>query len=90
MTGALTRAAAGALPMVLELGAASGNARATGGAGATRKIGVLHLQGEGIAPIVQQVDVNLPARRLSWREVANWQELHDAATKNNQQPRRHR
>jgi type IV pilus assembly protein PilY1 len=80
-TGRLTTAAAGALPMVLELGAFTGPRGATGGASATRKIGILHLQGGDAAPGVQQVDVSLPARRISWREVANWQELHDAAKK---------
>jgi type IV pilus assembly protein PilY1 len=80
-TGELEKTVAGALPVVLELGAITGARGATGGAGATRKIGVLHLQGEDIAPSMQTVDVNLPARRISWREVANWQELHDAAKK---------
>ena len=80
-TGELARAAPGALPIVLELGASTGLRGATGGAGATRKIGVLHLPGAGGAPAVRQVDVRLPARRISWREVANWQELHDAAKK---------
>jgi type IV pilus assembly protein PilY1 len=80
-TGDLVRAAPGALPMVLEFGASTGMRGATGGAVASRKLGVLHLPGEGGAPAVQQVEVRLPARRLSWREVANWQELHDAAKK---------
>ena len=86
VTGRQVKAAAGALPLMLELGAFTGPRGATGGAGAIRKIGIVHLQGGGAAPDVQQVDVTLPARRISWREVANWQELHDAATKN--KPRR--
>ena len=85
VTGRPVKATAGALPWMLELGAFTGARRATGGAGAIRKIGIVHLQGEGVAPAVQQIDVSLPAGRLSWREVANWPELHDAA-KNN--PRR--
>jgi type IV pilus assembly protein PilY1 len=81
-TGGLARDAPGTLPVVLELGASTGLRGATGGAHATRKLGVLHLQAGAIAPTVQQqVEVGLPARRLSWREVANWQELHDAAKK---------
>jgi type IV pilus assembly protein PilY1 len=81
VTGQLAKGAAGALPVLLELGASTGLRNATGGAGATRKIGIVNLQGDGAAPDVQQVDVTLPARRISWREVANWQELHDAANK---------
>ena len=83
VTGRSVKAAAGALPLMLELGAFAGSRGATGGAGAIRKIGIVHLQGDGAAPDVQQVDVTLPARRINWREVANWQELHDAAIKNN-------
>jgi type IV pilus assembly protein PilY1 len=79
VTGRPVRAAAGALPLMLELGAFTASRGATGGAGAIRKIGIVHLQGEGASPDVQQVDLTLPARRISWREVANWQELHDAA-----------
>jgi type IV pilus assembly protein PilY1 len=80
-TGSLARAAPGTLPVVLDFGASTGTRGATGGAGATRKLGVLHLQDGAIAPAVQQVEVRLPARRLSWREVSNWQELHDAVKK---------
>ena len=80
-TGALARASPGGLPMVLELGACMAPRGATGGASATRTLGVLQLPGDGSAAAMQRVDVQLPARRLSWREVANWQELHDAAKK---------
>ena len=81
ITGEKTKAVAGSAPVVLELDAFTGARGATGGAGATRKIGVLHLPGDDGAPGMQQVDVRVPARRISWREVANWQELHDAAKK---------
>ena len=80
-TGDLARAAPGSLPMVFELGASTAMRGATGGASAARKLGVLHLPGEGGAAATQQVDLRLPARRISWREVANWQELHDATKK---------
>jgi len=80
-TGALARASPAGLPMVLELGASMALRGATGGANATRTLGVLTLHGGGSAAAMQRVDVQLPARRLSWREVANWQELHDAAKK---------
>jgi type IV pilus assembly protein PilY1 len=81
ITGEQGRPAAGTLPIVLELGAVTGSRGATGGARATRKIGIVHLQGKDSAPDVRQVGLSLPARRISWREVANWQELHDAAKK---------
>lgn len=86
-TGTLTHAAPGTLPLLLELGAVTGARGATGGAGAVRTIGVLHLNGDAAAPTAEQIAIHLPARRLSWREIANWQELHDAATK---QPRSER
>ena len=81
VTGALARATPAGLPMVLELGASTAPRGASGGAVATRRLGVLHLPGDASAAAMQRVDVQLPARRLSWREVANWQELHDAARK---------
>ena len=80
-TGALARATPAGVPLVLELGASTAPRGASGGAIATRKLGVLHLPGEASAAVLQQVEVRLPARRLSWRELANWQELHDAAKK---------
>jgi type IV pilus assembly protein PilY1 len=85
-TGRPVKAAAGALPLMFGLGASTGLRSATGGAGAVRKIGIVQLQAGALAADVQQIDVSLPAGRLSWREVANWPELHDAATKTN--PRR--
>ena len=75
-TGQLAK---GRLPVVLQLGAIAGAPTPTGGARVARKLGIVHLQSDGAAPAVQQLDVSVPARRISWREVANWQELHDAA-----------
>jgi type IV pilus assembly protein PilY1 len=71
----------GPLPVILELSAISAAPTPTGTARVTRRLGVVHLQGDGAAPEMQQVDISVPARRVSWREVANWQELHEAATK---------
>jgi type IV pilus assembly protein PilY1 len=70
----------GVLPLLLELGAVSGPRNATGGAVAARSIGIVNLQDKG-APALQRVEISLPAGRISWREVANWQELHEAAKK---------
>ncbi|MDB5935590.1 MAG: hypothetical protein JWQ01_2934 [Massilia sp.] len=79
-TGRLVKGAA-VLPLMLELGVATGPRNATGGAGAVRKIGIVNLQADSPATAVQHVEVSLPARRISWREVANWQELHEATKK---------
>ncbi len=71
----------GPLPVILELSAISAAPTPTGAARVTRKLGVVHLQGDGAAAEVEQVDISVPAGRVSWREVANWQELHEAAIK---------
>jgi type IV pilus assembly protein PilY1 len=71
----------GPLPVILQLSAISAAPTPTGAARVTRKLGVVHLQADGGAPEVEQVDIGVPAGRVSWREVANWQELHEAATK---------
>jgi type IV pilus assembly protein PilY1 len=81
LTGEPGRAAKGVLPIVLELSAFTGARGAKGGARAVRRIGIVRMQGQDSVPDVRQVEVSLPARRISWREVANWQELHDAAKK---------
>jgi type IV pilus assembly protein PilY1 len=75
------RARPGALPIALDLSVATGARGATGGARATRKIGIVHLKPGASPPDLQEVELSVPARRLSWREVANWQELHDKAKK---------
>jgi type IV pilus assembly protein PilY1 len=81
LTGEQAKPAPGIVPVVLQLGAVTGARGATGGARASRKIAIVHLRGNGSAPHLRQVDIGLPARRISWREVANWQELHEAARK---------
>ncbi|MES2758770.1 MAG: PilC/PilY family type IV pilus protein [Pseudomonadota bacterium] len=81
ITGELTKRTARTLPVVLELGAISAAPTPTRGARVTRKLVIVHLQREGAAPAVQHVDVSVSAGRISWREIANWQELHEAAKK---------
>ncbi|MES2150301.1 MAG: PilC/PilY family type IV pilus protein [Pseudomonadota bacterium] len=79
-SGAVTGVAgqgAGAPPMLVELASADGAGPA--GAGALRSYALLRQQGEGHAPAQQLLRVSVPAGRASWREVANWQELHEAA-----------
>jgi type IV pilus assembly protein PilY1 len=81
-SGELKKNAASAALVVMDLDAFSAPRDATGSAVVTRRIGVLHLHaGEDPAPSVERVDVRLPARRISWRELVNWQELHEAAKK---------
>ncbi|MET0857039.1 MAG: PilC/PilY family type IV pilus protein [Telluria sp.] len=80
-TGEPAKVRKGVLPIVFELSAFTGERGATGGARATRKIGIVGVQGADSTPDVRQIEVSLPARRVSWREVANWQELHEAAKK---------
>lgn len=81
LTGERVRPATGVLPIALELGAVTGSRGATGGARAMRRIGIVHFRDKNSAPDVRQIEIAVPARRISWREVANWQELHDAAKK---------
>ncbi len=48
---------------------------------ATRRLGLVRAQDTTGASVLQQVSLRFRARRLGWREVANWKELHDAARK---------
>jgi type IV pilus assembly protein PilY1 len=80
-SGELTQGAPAASPMLFELSTSVGLRSATGRASAARTLAVVRMRGEGAPPSVQPVKVILPAKRLSWREVANWQELHDATKK---------
>jgi type IV pilus assembly protein PilY1 len=77
-TGEPAPAGAGALPMAIEMRASVGRRDPTGRASASRMVGLVRLQ-DGAAPAVLPVTVTFPARRVSWREVANWQQLHDAS-----------
>jgi type IV pilus assembly protein PilY1 len=63
-------------PLVVETGAAMGARDAAGGAVATRTFSIINA-----GPAGRKVTVQFPARRLGWREVDNWQELHDAANR---------
>ncbi|MET3134632.1 type IV pilus assembly protein PilY1 [Oxalobacteraceae bacterium GrIS 1.11] len=53
---------------------------ATGRAAPQEKYGVFNFDKAG-ATARGAVTIAAPARRMSWREVANWRELHEAATK---------
>ena len=82
VTGRLLDGLARAPPMVLELNSTVGAATATGRAELRKELAVLQpgLSGAVLQPL-KVFGAPLPARRLSWREVANWRELHEAAKK---------
>ncbi|MFZ4876896.1 pilus assembly protein [Janthinobacterium sp. Mn2066] len=79
ITGRLLDGLARAPPLVLEIKSSVAAAGATGRAEGRKQFAVLQPGLPGAA--VKVVSAPLPARRLSWREVANWRELHEAAKK---------
>ena len=85
VTGRLFDGLARAPPQVLELGSSVGAVAPTGRAGERKTLAVVQpgLPGAAGGPLpgFKFVSAPLPARRLSWREVANWRELHEAAQK---------
>ncbi|STQ93205.1 Tfp pilus assembly protein, tip-associated adhesin PilY1 [Janthinobacterium lividum] len=82
-TGRLYDGLARAPPLALELNSTVGAATAAGRAEGRKELAVLQpgLPGTASAAGLKVVSAPLPARRLSWREVANWRELHEAAKK---------
>ncbi|WGG48993.1 pilus assembly protein [Rugamonas sp. DEMB1] len=67
-------------PLLRQTAVANG-ARAASGQIAQRKtVAIVRFRAEQAAPLAQAGSVGLamPAGRLSWREVANWRELHEA------------
>ncbi|MGK5043304.1 pilus assembly protein [Janthinobacterium sp. GB1R12] len=82
-TGRLFDGLARAPPLALELNRTVGAATATGRAEGRKELAVLQpgLPGAASGAGLKVVSAPLPARRLSWREVANWRELHEAAKK---------
>lgn len=79
-TGLLLDGLARAPPQLLEVASQVGVAGATGRAEARKQFAVVQPGMPGAAA-VKTASGPLPARRLGWREVANWRELHDAAKK---------
>ncbi|MCC7601163.1 hypothetical protein IGS61_27000 [Janthinobacterium sp. FW305-129] len=82
-TGRLFDGLARAPPLALELSSTVGAATAAGRAEGRKELAVLQpgLPGAASGAVLKVVSAPLPARRLSWREVANWRELHEAAKK---------
>ena len=88
VTGSLFDGLARAPPLVLELGSSVGAVTPAGRAEGRKQLAVLQpgLPGtangaNGALMALKVVSAALPARRISWREVANWRELHEAAKK---------
>jgi type IV pilus assembly protein PilY1 len=73
--GGAAAGGAALLPTATGVGARSG----AGSVQATRTYALISAGSDGLAHASQDIKVTLPAKRISWREVANWQELHDAA-----------
>jgi type IV pilus assembly protein PilY1 len=80
-TGGVVQGAATVPPLLLELGVAAGAPDPTGGLRAVRSIAILRAQAGGKVAAGAPVTLPMPAGRLSWREVANWPELHQEAGK---------
>ncbi len=80
-TGEPTMASALAPPLFVAAGTSAGQRDATGAATATRTFTLLRPGPDGKAGAGKTIKATFPAKRLGWREVANWQELHQAANK---------
>ena len=80
-TGRLQADYAPSAPLLRQTAVLNG-ARAAGGQLAQRKtVAIVRFRAEQAAPLGQagSASLSVPAGRLSWREVANWRELHEAA-----------
>jgi type IV pilus assembly protein PilY1 len=82
-TGAVSAFGVPRMPILLESAPEVGDRDMTGRRTVRKKISVINpgIKGEREAITESpggQNDVSLPAGRLSWRELINWQELHDA------------
>lgn len=69
----------GSLPFVLTRYTGAGTPTPTGATRALRSVAVFQLPAGGAGALLDRVTVGMPAGRLSWREIANWRELHAAA-----------
>jgi type IV pilus assembly protein PilY1 len=73
------QAVQGVAPALFEMHARVGARSPTGSAKVARSMGVLRWRADASAAPVQAVTLTTRAGRFSWREIANWQELHDAS-----------
>lgn len=79
-TGEMALSAGLVPPLLLDLGTTAGQRDATGAATATRSFTLLRPRPGGAAA-GKTLKTTFPAKRLGWRAVSNWQELHEAAAK---------
>ena len=72
-------------PVVLETALGVGQRNGIGRASARKQYIVFNLGKKGATETLKAANGTasfaLPAKRISWREIANWRELHDAAKK---------
>ena len=68
-------------PLLFDMGMVAAQPSATGATVAIHTVNVVRLQGDGKPPLSTPIKVKTRTGRLSWREVANWLELHQAAKK---------
>lgn len=80
VTGTLLDGLARAPPQLLELQRSASAADPTGRAEGRKSFAVVQPGATGQAPL-RLISGALPLGRLSWREIANWRELHEATKK---------
>ncbi|MES2076943.1 MAG: PilC/PilY family type IV pilus protein [Pseudomonadota bacterium] len=80
-TGRLQPDYAPTAPLLRQTAVVNGARAASGQILQRKTVTIVRFRAEQAAPLVQAGSVGLamPAGRLSWREVANWRELHEAA-----------
>jgi len=69
------------LPLLLSRAQAEAAPTPTGAVRSLRSVGLFQFAAEGAGLGLEQAAVAATTGRLSWREIGNWQELHDAAAK---------
>ena len=85
LTGQLSTDEVRGAPVVQETALSVGMPNGRGAATAQRQYRVFNIGKTGASEVFDSagaaVSLPLPARRISWREIANWRELHEAAKK---------
>jgi type IV pilus assembly protein PilY1 len=80
-TGRLQPDYAPTAPLLRQTAVVNGARAASGQIVQRKTVAIVRFRAEQAAPLAQagSVGLTMPAGRLSWREVANWRELHEAA-----------
>ncbi|HEY1042793.1 MAG TPA: PilC/PilY family type IV pilus protein [Telluria sp.] len=79
VTGETTSNSTPVPPLLLLTATTSGASDGSGRAETVRRYSFIPVAPGGTVP--PPVSIALPGKRLSWREITNWQELHDAAAR---------